>query len=237
MPYILSPTIQIDTPALWNEGSIYEREAIYQIKDNKLPPVNYDKHSFKPHSLTHLETPAHTQNHGKRLEYYISKHPELFYGACSVIKLGGNRFISQENGTRVWEIQEDEIDTVIRTLPKLHKKILIAPEDYPINAHGYHDERFVFVLSKRAAKLLVSKHDMHLFGTSWKSADFQPGKHERPIHDIIFSNGLILENLNLQNVPSGNYFLNAFPIITHGSSETLVTPILYTPEEIMRLNI
>lgn len=237
MPYILSPTIQIDTPALWNEGPVYERETIYQIKENKLPPVNYDRHSFKPHSLTHLETPAHTQDHGNRLDHYIANTPELFFGACSVLRLAGNHFKTEENGTHQWVIQIDELKEAIRLLPRLHKKILIAPEDCPINAHGYHDERFVFVLSKRAAKLLVSKHDMHLFGTSWKSADFQPGKHERPIHDIIFSNGLILENLNLQNVPSGNYFINAFPIITHGSSEALVTPVLYTPKEIIRLNI
>lgn len=237
MPYILSPIIQIDTPALWDEGPVYERETIYQIKKNKLPPVNYDRHSFKPHSLTHLETPAHTQDHGSRLDHYIANTPEFFFGACSVLRLAGNHFKTEENGIHQWVIQIDKLKEAMRLLPRVHKKILIAPAIYPVNDFGFHDQSFVFVLSVEAAKFLTRECGMHLFGTSWKSADYQPKKSERPIHDIIFSNGLILENLDLRNVPSGNYFLNAFPIMTHGTSETLVTPVLYTKEEIDALNI
>lgn len=237
MPYILSPIIKTDTPALWNEGVVYERASIYQIRDGALPPVNYDRHSFKPHSITHLETPAHTIKDGHRLEYYLNHHRELFYGACSVLKLAGDKFIPQKEGIKKWEVQPNEIMNAIAELPRVHNKIFIAPEVYPQNAFGYHHPDYIFVLSEASARLLVEEYNIRLFGTSWKSTDYQPGKRPRPIHEIIFSNGLILENLDLLNVPAGNYFLNAFPIMTQDTSETLVTPVLYTKDEILNSEI
>lgn len=71
MPYIITPTFLIGSNVEWMEGAAYEQENIYQIQEGMLPPVNYDKHILKPHSLTHIETPKHTQKNGKGIDYYI----------------------------------------------------------------------------------------------------------------------------------------------------------------------
>lgn len=70
MPYVLSPIIKLDSPGMWSEGAAYEKKSIYSIDSGKNPPVNYDTHILRPHSLTNLETPAHTQKDGKRLETF-----------------------------------------------------------------------------------------------------------------------------------------------------------------------
>lgn len=234
MPYFLSQNISEDLQPMWGEGPIYKKNQIYSISDNKLPPVNYDSHCFKPHSLTHLETPAHTEANGRRLDYFLQNHSEYFYGPCTVLKVKKLKN-SKEN---IWRLTSEELkDSILSFSDTVHKKILISPEVYPIDTNGFHEEKSVFVLDLEAAKLLVNTYKMHLFGTSWKSADYQPGKMERPIHNELFKGGLIMENLNLLNVPPGNYFLSAMPIQTINSSETLVSPILFTKDEISNISL
>jgi kynurenine formamidase len=87
-------------------------------------------------------------------------------------------------------------------------------------------------LSQSAAELLVD-NNIKLYGTSWKSSDFLPGSKERPIHNTLFKTALIMECLDLKDVPAGVYFMNAFPIALENSSESPVCPILYTKEEIL----
>lgn len=53
MPYVLSPIINENSPGMWYEGYAYEKKNIYSLKSGKMPPVNYDEHTIRPHSLTH----------------------------------------------------------------------------------------------------------------------------------------------------------------------------------------
>jgi arylformamidase len=89
MPYILSPMISINSPGMWLEGPAYEKESIYSIEPGKMPPVNYDKHIICSHSLTHLETPAHTMRDGKHLDVFYQENVNHFFGKTVVIKLQG----------------------------------------------------------------------------------------------------------------------------------------------------
>jgi hypothetical protein len=41
-------------------------------------------------------------------------------------------------------------------------------------------------LSQEAADYLISLDGFHLYGISWKSSDFNPGRPERPIHNTLF---------------------------------------------------
>ncbi|MBC7715126.1 MAG: cyclase family protein [Rhizobacter sp.] len=234
MPYILSPIITSDSSGMWGEGTSYEKKSIYSITPGKLPPVNYDAHTIKPHSLTHIETPAHTQAEGKRIDFYFKNRPEYFWGKTLVIRLTGNHYQEVGNGIFHWVITVDQIQSRLKELKmsEIPSKVLITAESSPSNSHGYHDPNFVLTLSQEAADFLISHHHFHLYGTSWKSSDYKPGSSERPIHNTLFSKGIILENLKLDGVPEGIYFMSAYPLPLMDASESPVVPILFTREEL-----
>lgn len=205
MPYILSPMIEVESPGMWAEGSGYEKKSIYSIDSGKLPPVNYDEHILRPHSLTHLETPAHTIKNGDRLGSFYETKLDHFYGRTVVIKIPGNNYEPKENAQFHWIISKKEIQDRLAKLniSEVPSKLLISTEFYPLNDQGYHDPNYVLTLSQKAADFLISSPGFCLYGTSWKSSDFNPGKVERPIHNTLFKKALILENLNLNLVPEG----------------------------------
>lgn len=235
MPYILSPQIVSNSPGMWFEGDAYEKKNIYSIREGQLPPVNYDEHIFRSHSLTHLETPAHTLANGQKLGLYYSKHINMFYGRTIVIRLPGNKYNHISGDIFHWVISLAELKVKIDSLrlTSFPEKILITTEMYPQNSFGYHDPNYVLTLSQEAADYFVSHKEFHLYGTSWKSSDFNPGKSDRPIHNTIFKKALILENLNLKNVPEGIYFMSAFPLPISDASESPVVPILFEKEELV----
>ncbi len=43
MPYFLSPEIHENSEGFWFEGPSFQKENIYKIEKDKLPPINYDK--------------------------------------------------------------------------------------------------------------------------------------------------------------------------------------------------
>jgi arylformamidase len=231
MPFILSPKINPGSSAMWMEGPAYEKKALYSIASEKLPLVNYDEHILRPHSLTHFETPAHTIENGKRLDFFYND-PNYFFGKVHVIKLQGNRYQAKGNGIYHWMISKKELEEKLSLHKPIPQKIFISTDFYPQNIDGYHDPNYVLTLSQEAADYLISLDGFHLFGTSWKSSDFNPGKSERPIHNTLFKNAGILENLCLKHVPEGIYFLVAFPLPLAQASESPVVPVLFTKEEL-----
>ncbi len=240
MPYILSPVIKESFEGMWFEGSPYKKELIYDINstDPKSPPVNYSAYTLKPHSLPHVETAAHTQKNGKTMDFYFKeKVYNHFYGKTVVIKLKGNNFKAHEtiDGVQIWKIAKEEILNSLNDITgttKVPERLIITLEDIPQNDLGLHNPNFVLILSQEAADFLADGN-IKLYGTSWKSSDFMPGSKERPIHNTLFRSALIMECLDLKDVPAGVYFMNAFPVPLEGSSESPVCPILYTKEEIL----
>ncbi len=236
MPYILSPLISENMTGLWLEGTPYERDSIYSMSENE-PPINYDLHSFKPHSLTHVETPAHTQASGHRLGHYYNNRPDIFFGDCVVVKLKGSHWnkISTNENIYHWEVSLEQLKQGIydaANSDSIPDRILLTAETAPILSNGFHDPDYVLTLSQEAANFLVNSESFKLYGTSWKSTDFQPKSRERPIHNTLFQKALIFELLILSNVPQGKYFLSAFPIPVKEASEALVCPVLFTAEEL-----
>lgn len=225
---------------MWFEGKPYKKEIIYDIHsdDPKSPPVNYFSYTLKPHSLTHLETAAHTQREGRRLDFYFdNKIYDHFWGKTTVIKLKGDKFKDHEeiSGIKIWHISKEEILAALKEMngsEKIPKRLLISLENLPLNEYGLHNPNYVLILSQDAATYL-SQNSLKLYGTSWKSSDFMPKSKERPIHNTLFETALIMECLDLDKVPAGNYFLNAFPIPLEGASESPVCPVLYSKEEIL----
>ncbi len=224
MPYIISPEIKLATSGQWLEGSAYERENLYSIEEGKLPPVNYDKHILKPHSLCHIETPKHTQKEGRSINEYFATNPNHFFGKCVVIK-----FENTKIAHRV--VSAEEIKHKLSSYNNI-SKVLISFDHVEENEFGYHNPDLVLTLSLEAAQYLTSLEGFNLFGTSWKSSDFMPGSTERPIHNELFKKALILENINLNQVPEGEYFINCFPLNLEGASESPVTAVLFETDEL-----
>lgn len=241
MPYILSPIIKEDFQGMWFEGSPYKKEIIYDINstDPKSPPVNYSAYTLKPHSLPHIEGAAHTVKNGKTVDKYFDKNSlNHFWGKTMVVKLKGNGFRPHPtaSGINIWEVSLDELKTGIMNASGselIPDRLLLSLESLPETTIGLHDPNFVLILSKDAAEYLVSNKNFSLYGTSWKSSDFMPGSKERPIHNTLFESAVIMECLDLKNVPEGQYFMNAFPIPLEGASESPVCPVLYTKEEVL----
>lgn len=228
MPYILSPLIKENMQGMWGEGSAYENENIYKIKAGQLPPVNYDKHILKSHSLTHIEGSKHIENQGESVDKYFSGN--YFYGDCTVLKLKGNKYKKLGEGVFHWEVSLEELKNAIGN--KKINKLLITTEITYLNRDGFHDPNYVLTLSIEAAEYLIDNHPINLFGTSWKSSDYNPGSLDRPVHKKIFEKAVILECLDLEKVPQGNYFLMAYPLRIENSSESPVTPVLFNYDEL-----
>lgn len=229
MPYVLSPVIKDGSPGMWNEGSAYERTNIYTR--NGSPPVNYDAHTLRPHSLTHFETPAHTQDSGKLIDDYYHSNLNIFFGQTIVVKLPGNNYRPIGEGKFHWVISREELAGRLQNFAIIPPKILITTEYCPLNPSGFHDPEYVLTLSQEAADYLCSLKDFHLYGTTWKSSDYNPGRPERPIHNTLFGKGIVLENLVLNHVPEGNYMMVAFPLPLAGASESPVVPVLFDEQE------
>lgn len=235
MPYILSPVIKESTPALWFEEVAYKKENIYSISRSDGPPVNYDSHTLNPHSITHVEAPAHTIENGKTIDGLFKSSLESFFGEVLVVKLKGSGW-KKKNDVFVWEVTLNELkDGILQAQrsEQIPRKIIISVDQMPTLENGMHDPNYVLILSQESADYLVSNKDFNLYGTSWKSSDYNPGSRERPIHNTLFQKAAIFECLDLNSVPEGKYFFSGFPIPLEGASESPVCPVLFTKEELL----
>ena len=128
MPYILSPLIKENMSGMWMEGTPYTKSNLHAI-DGSAPPVNYDTHQIKSHSLTHIESPKHTQKNGKSVDEYF--HGDYFFGPCTVLRLKGNNYKKINNETSHWEVSLDELQKALGS--SIPKKILITVDEYKKN--------------------------------------------------------------------------------------------------------
>ncbi len=224
MPFILSGLVHTRLQGLFGEGAPYSTEVIYNFESG--PPVRYSSHTLKPHSIPHIDAPSHILKDGKTIDE-LFKSPELFYGKVTVLKLEGNNWRPLGNGQYLWEIKREEIDLSVPP-----ERLFIYPSSAPLTKDGYQDSNYISVLSIEAAEWLVSDGNFKAFGTSWKSSDYQPESRERPVHKILLSSAVLFEQLKLHHVPQGEYFLCGFPLCLEGASESPLTPVLFSKEEL-----
>lgn len=239
MPYFLSPMIRKSAPPLWMEGDPYSSQVIYDIQstDPKTPPVHYESHTLKPHSLCHMEAPGHTMPGGKTVEaFFEGSQSQCFYGPAVVVRLGPPSWQPTNTPGNVhWEISLDSLtQAVVRVTGRLAvpERLLVTPDQVPVTSEGEHSPSHAFTLSVEAAEWLSSEPNFKTFGTSWKSTDFKPGERVRPIHERIFRRAAIFECLKLNEVPEGVYFWVGFPLPLVGATESPLAPALFTKEEL-----
>jgi len=233
MPYVLSGIVSLEWPGLWGEGHPYERTSLIDItaNDPKLPPVNYDLHQLKPHSIPHVDLPKHVLADGQTLESYFSgPGASSFFGPVTVLSLSNGEW-EKKGDNKVWRVTRERLELEVERLGKRPNKLFVTPSEAPTAAAGYHDPTWVFVLTAEAAEYLVENPQFNAFGTSWKSSDFEPGSRERPVHKLLLQQAVLYECLKLHHVPAGEYFLSGFPLALAGASESPVTPVLFEREE------
>lgn len=230
MHYQLAHPITEKIIGMWQEGKPYSRSSLYKIEANKLPPVNYSEYQLKPHSITHAEAPLHVMENGKDILAFFQTN-QYFVGECLVIKLPGNHYKKLEDSeVYLWEVSKNELQQEMHKVldgKNFAGKILVTTEFYPVDENNMHDPNYVLILSQEAADFLISFENFHLYGTSWKSSDYKPGSADRPIHKTLFKKALIVELLNLKNVPPGIYQYTGVPLPLEGASESPIAPILY----------
>ena len=240
MPFFIGGNIDSDLPGLWGEGNAYQASTVYDIlsTDPKLPPVNYQAHTIKPHSVTHVDAASHIIIGGDTVDaYFQPDRSQCFYGETLVIKLEGCKWqdVPGNNKLKVWRITRGELESAVYKLTGAKippTKIIEAPKDVALTNNGYHDPDFIFVLSVDAANWLIQNPAFNLFGTSWKSSDFEPGSRERPVHRILMQQALLLEYVVVSHVPAGKYFIVAAPLNLAGASESPVNPVLFLADEL-----
>lgn len=240
MPYFISPTVRRGQKGLWMEGEAYQVESIIDIKKEDLskPPVNYEKHILKPHSICHIESPLHILKDGGTVDNYFNpEKSKALWGKALVIKLKGNKF---KPTTRVpnhwqWQVTKEELVSAVEKIlgnGKMPEKILLTAENLPLDENKQHDQAYVLTLTSEAASWLVSNPKFNMYGTTWKSTDFEPSSRERPIHKIILRQAAIIELLDLTSVPEGEYFFVGSPIKLENASESPISPVLFKKDEI-----
>lgn len=241
MPYVLSPIISKTMAGLWGEGGVYSTENIYEIESgsSELPPVHYDAHTLKPHSIPHVDAPGHIITDGKTTDSFFREDCSPFFGPVTVVHLDGAPWEnSSDSGASLWRVSAQELASGLSRVTgseQLPDKLFLSVKGVPINEFGFHDPSYVLVLSSEAAELLVSNKNFNAFGTSWKSSDYEPGSRERPVHKILLQQALLYECLRLDHVSEGQYFLSAFPLALEGSTESPVTPVLFEASELPKI--
>jgi len=240
MPYLLSAPIHTELPGLWGEGPPYQTELIYDIHSTQstTPPVHYQAHTIKPHSIPHIDAPGHITPDGLTVDKCVQgDRQRCFYGPAVVVKLRNRAWIKlgEDSNLWLWRVGQQELQSEIARVTGstgVPSKLLLSAQDAPLTADGFHDSNHILVLSEDAARWLISSSNFSAYGTSWKSSDFQPGSRERPIHKILFERAILFEHLKLDHVPEGRYFFSAFPLILQGATESPVTAALFTRDEV-----
>jgi len=237
MPKILASLIRVGQPGMWREGVAYEKNSIYKItKNSDLPPVNYDEHILRPHSICHVDAPSHIVAGGKTVDDYFKDEflKKSLFGKVTVLRFDNLvPVLNKATGHEVFYIGKEQLTEKLHGDLNLPNKIIISLGDRFLDQEGNNPENLVLVLTESAVSYLKINTQFNMFGSSWKSTDFQPGSSERPIHKALFEKDvLIIECLNLKGVKEGNYFLSAFPLPLVGASESPVCPVLFEEHEL-----
>ncbi len=232
MPYVLAaPVALVDRP-LFGEGAPYTTDAIFTRPPT---PVRYDAHTLKPHSLCHMDAPAHIVEGGATVDaFFTPARLATFYGPAYVVKIAAPAWEPSANGGFVHRIARAALQSALARLGATAPpdKVLVSCDPMPTDEHGMHDPNYALVLDVDAAEWLATNSAFALYGTSYKSTDHQPNSPERPIHRIVFRTGVAMELLALGPVPEGVYWFAGFPLPLVGASEAPVCPVLFTRAEL-----
>jgi len=174
-----------DTPFSKKEASSIWKGAAYNLSSLTL----------SSHAGTHIDAPAHFLKGAKTIDRYPS---ECFILPAHIVAVEDKESIKSKS------IQNLEIKSGDALLFKTFNSIS------GLSCSGSLSEKFVY-MSEAAAHLCVDLK-VGLVGIDYLSID-RYSDEAAPVHRILLENDiLILENINLRNVPAGDYTLFCPPL-------------------------
>jgi arylformamidase len=185
----------------------YSRESLSTMQEGGVYELS--KLQLSAHSGTHIDAPAHFIKQGKTIEQYES---DSFILSTVVVDMG-NRPVC---------LPEDLLDIDIQP----GEALLFRTENSTSGRcrNGVFSEEFVFI-TKETAEVCVEKK-ISLVGLDYITIE-QYGNDAFDAHQTLLSaDVLILEGIDLGNVPAGRYTLLCLPLKMKGAEASPVRAIL-----------
>ncbi len=176
---------------------------------------NLNNLTFCLHNGTHVDAPSHFIEGGKTvdaldLEKMSGKATVISFAEESETSDSENDSVKEAENGRTTAITIDKNDLIPVFARRKVKRLLLKG-----NIH----------LTEDAARL-CSQEGLYLIGTENKSLDTT---EDYPVHKILLGSDIvILENLNLSEVPDGSYLLHASPLSILGAEASPVRAVLET---------
>lgn len=190
--------------APWPGDTPYSFELTWRIADGA--PVNVSRIALSPHNGTHADAPFHYDGTGLTMEQVPL---ERYIGPARLIALEGRASISEA------DLRQVDLSGVTR--------VLVRTGSCPDNPHTFNPD---FTWFEPEAVAYLAEVGVQLIGTDAHSMDPCDSK-ELPAHHACARAGmLILENLNLAQVPEGDYELIALPLRLAGADGSPVRAVL-----------
>jgi arylformamidase len=186
---------------------LYSREFVSKTKEGE--PLELSKLVMSAHSGTHIDAPAHFIPNGKHIDEYPA---QKFILPAQVVT------IEDREAIRPSELENLDIK---------QGDALLFKTDNSISgrcASGVFSESFVY-MSPEAADFCVEKK-VSLVGIDYNTID-RYGAQDFPAHRKLLGNDiLILEGINLKEVPPGRYTLFCPPLKIKGAEGSPARAIL-----------
>jgi arylformamidase len=185
----------------------YIRDLILTIRESGICDVS--KLTMSAHSGTHLDAPSHQIQNAKTIDQYPVQN---FILPAHVVPIEDKESITSA------ELEKVNIQKGYAILFKTENSISGRC------ISGKFSEKYIY-LSAEAADLCVEKH-VRLVGIDYAAID-RFDDVSRPAHNKLLGNDiLILEGVNLKEVPPGEYTLFCLPLKIAGGDGSPVRAIL-----------
>lgn len=193
-------TVSLGEEAIdWPGNPPYSREVISRIEDGEY--YNLSKLVMPTHVGTHVDTPAHYITHGKTLDAYPIDRWVL---PAHVVSIKDREVI------RPTELENLDIEPGDALLFKTDNSTS------GLCTSGVFSESFVY-MTKEAADFCVEKK-AGLVGIDYATVDKYGVEDFSSAHHKLLGNDiLILEGINLKDVPPGRYTLFCLPLKIKGA--------------------
>ncbi|MEN3002062.1 MAG: cyclase family protein [Armatimonadota bacterium] len=195
MIYDISLTLEPEMP-IYPGDAPYRLEPMLRIADGAM--CNLSRLEMGTHTGTHIDAPWHFNEQGKRVEQIPL---DRLVGLAWVADLRGHKVITAK------VLQEANIPLTTRLLLKTDNSALWQRREF--------QKEFVY-LSADAADWLIA-HTISVVGLDYLSVE-QFGAPEPIVHRKLCGAGIvIIEGLNLSEVPEGEYELICMPLKLKGA--------------------
>lgn len=189
--------------AHWPGDEPFQLEPTWKLADGNA--VNLSKITLSPHNGTHADAPYHYDDQGMRMDEVPL---DRYMGTARVVALEGRSMISEAD-VRALDLTGVE-------------RLLVRTGSYP----DYRQFNPDFTAFEPAAIAYLAQAGVRLIGTDAHSMDPRTSKDLPSHHACAQAGMLILENLNLADVPPGDYELIALPLRLVGADGSPVRAVL-----------